>query len=111
MSFFQSEFVKKEMKAIADIQEKIYESVFKFPTMDMEDKLEHIEMLEELLNKQQILYTRLSLSDDPAAKEMKESVMQEARMIGFPENTDLPTVFKNMTMMIENMKRTIKERG
>ena len=68
-------------------------------------------MLEELLNKQQVLYTRLSLSDDPAAKEMKENVMKEARMIGFPENTDLPTVFKNMTMMIENMKKTIKERG
>tara|TARA_B100000214_G_C23961888_1_gene625690 strand:- start:1412 stop:1747 length:336 start_codon:yes stop_codon:yes gene_type:complete len=111
MSFFQSEFVKKEMQAITDIQEKIYESVFKFHTMNVEDKLEHIEMLEELLNKQQVLYTRLSLSDDPAAKEMKENVMKEARMIGFPENTDLPTVFKNMTMMIENMKRTIKERG
>ena len=42
MSFFQSEFVKKEMQAITDIQEKIYESVFKFHTMNVEDKLEHI---------------------------------------------------------------------
>ena len=72
MSFFNSEFVKKEMEEITELQEKIYDSVFKFPTMNNKEKLEHIEILERLLNKQQILYTRLSLSDDPDAKEMKE---------------------------------------
>tara|TARA_R100001443_G_scaffold50694_1_gene62729 strand:+ start:880 stop:1215 length:336 start_codon:yes stop_codon:yes gene_type:complete len=111
MSFFDSEFVKKEMQDITDLQEKIYQSVFKFHVMDGDEKLEHIDMLEELLIKQQVLYTRLSLSQDPAAQEMKENIMQEARMIGFPENTDLPTVFKNMTAMINNMKRTIRNQG
>ena len=46
-------------------------------------------MLEELLNKQKILYTRLSLSDDPKAKSMKENIMKEATMIGFPADVDL----------------------
>ena len=111
MSFFESEFVKKEMIEITNLQEKIYQSVFKFHVMDADDKLEHIEMLEDLLNKQQVLYTRLSLSEDPAAQQMKESIMEEARLIGFPPETDLPTVFKNMTSMINNMKRTIKNQG
>ena len=111
MSFFNSEFVQKEMEEITKLQEKIYESVFKFPTMSSTEKLEHIEILDELLNKQKILYTRLSLSDDPAAIKMKENIMNEAKMIGFPDNVDLATVFSNMTSMIEAMKKTIKDEG
>ena len=111
MSFFESEIVKKEMEDITDLQEKIYESVFKFPIMDNKDKLEHIEMLEELLSKQKILYTRLSLSDDPEASKMKENIMREAKMIGFPENVDLSYVFANMSTMIQNMKKTIQNEG
>ena len=61
MSFFNSDLVKKEMEEITELQEKIYDSVFKFPTMNNKEKLEHIEILEKLLNKQQILYTRLRL--------------------------------------------------
>ena len=64
MSFFQSEIVQTEMKEIAELQEEIYKNVFSFPSMSNKDKLEHVEMLEDLLKKQQVLYTRLSLSDD-----------------------------------------------
>tara|TARA_B100001778_G_scaffold331642_1_gene336377 strand:- start:339 stop:674 length:336 start_codon:yes stop_codon:yes gene_type:complete len=111
MSFFNSEIVQKEMQDITDLQEKIYESVFRFHSMSSQDKLEHIEMLEELLQKQKILYTRLSLSDDPGAQKMKENIMREATMLGFPEDVDLTTVFSNMNMMIENMKKTIQSEG
>ena len=75
------------------------------------EKLEHVEMLEDLLNKQKILYTRLSLSDDPKAKSMKENIMKEATMIGFPADVDLATVFSNMNAMIANMKKTIQKEG
>ena len=36
-------------------------------------------MLEKLLDKQKILYARLSLSDDPEAKVMKERIVDSAR--------------------------------
>jgi len=111
MSFFNSEFVQKEMEDITKLQEKIYESVFKFPSMTATEKLEHIDILDELLNKQKILYTRLSLSDDPAAQKMKENIMKEAQMIGFPDNVDLTTVFSNMASMINTMKKTIENEG
>ena len=111
MSFFESEFVKKEMQDITDLQEKIYESVFKFHSMTNAEKLEHVEMLEDLLNKQKILYTRLSLSDDPQAQSMKENIMKEATMIGFPADVDRATVFSNMNAMIANMKKTIQREG
>ena len=107
MSFFNSEFVKKEMEEITELQEKIYDSVFKFPTMNNKEKLEHIEILERLLNKQQILYTRMSLSDDPQAKDMKDNIMTSAVQLGFPPDVDLTYVFSNMTNIIDNMKKSL----
>ena len=48
MSFFQSDIVQAEMKEIAELQEQIYMKVFEFASMTNEDKIEHVEMLEEL---------------------------------------------------------------
>ena len=67
MGFFQSKIVQEEMKEIAELQEQIYMHVFQFATMGKDEKIRHVELLEELLKKQQVLYTRLSLSDDPEA--------------------------------------------
>ena len=79
MSFFDSEIVQEEMKEISDLQDQIYAKVFSFSTMDSDDKMEHVEMFEELLKKQKILYTRLSLSEDPEAQKlMKENILKSA---------------------------------
>ena len=60
------------MKDIETLQKKVYGNVFNFPNMNREDKILHIELLEELIEKQQIFYKRLSLSDDPKAKEIRK---------------------------------------
>ncbi|QDH50684.1 hypothetical protein [Synechococcus phage S-B43] len=109
MSFFQSEIVQTEMKEISELQEEIYKNVFAFASMTNKDKLEHVEMLESLLKKQQVLYTRLSLSDDPEAQMMKESIMASARQLGFPADVDLTYVFSNMTNIIDNMRKHLDE--
>ena len=71
MSYFKSDIVQQEMKEIENLQGKVYKSVFLFPSMSKEDKVKHIEMMEDLLRRQRIFYTRLSLSDDPDAVKMK----------------------------------------
>tara|TARA_B100000524_G_scaffold301565_1_gene176285 strand:- start:18 stop:353 length:336 start_codon:yes stop_codon:yes gene_type:complete len=109
MSFFDSEIVQEEMKEISQLQDAIYAKVFSFATMNSEDKLEHVDMLEELLTKQKILYTRLSLSDDPDAQTMKNNIMDSAKQLGFPPNVDLSYVFNNMSTIIEQMKKAIRE--
>jgi hypothetical protein len=68
MSFFKSEVVRAEMTEISEMQEEVYKNVFKFPTMTKEEKMYHVDLLDQLLNKQKVLYTRLSLSDDPEAQ-------------------------------------------
>ena len=68
MSFFNSEVVRAELTKIQELQDSVYINIFTFTAMSKEKKLKHVEMLEELLDKQKILYTRLSLSDDQKQK-------------------------------------------
>jgi len=107
MSFFDSEVVRKEMTDIQELQEEVYGSVFNFPQMNNEDKAEHIEMLQELLEKQRILYTRMSLSDDPQAQKMKDNIQQSAVMMGMPKDVDMSIVFTNMEKMIDVMQQQV----
>ena len=109
MSFFKSEFVQQELEEISRLQEEIYTKIHSFSTMNKEDKLIHVELLEDLLNKQRILYTRMSLSDDPDAVMMKKNIVAQAEMLGFPPDTDISYVFGNMTKIIDNMKSSIRE--
>ena len=64
-------------------------------------------MMEKLLDKQRVLYARLSLSDDPEAKIMKERIVDSAKMMGLPTNVDMQTIFTNMSKMLDVMKRRL----
>ena len=107
MSFFDSEVVRAEMVEIHELQEEVYTNVFKFPTMSKDDQLYHVAILEKLLNKQRVLYTRVSLSDDPQAKEMKKNILEGARQMGLPTNVDMNILFANMNNMVSMMKKQI----
>lgn len=111
MSFFDSEVVRAEMAEISELQEQIYGSVFKFPAMSKEDKIKHVDLLEKLLSKQQILYTRLSLSDDLEAQEMKQRIADSAQLMGLPAGVDMNIIFGNMTKMLEAMREQIDKTG
>ena len=104
MSFFQSEVVRAEMVEISELQEQVYKNVFDFYKMDNAEKSKHIDILQRLLDKQRILYTRLSLSDDPEAQEMKERISLSAEMMGLPKNMDMNVIFNNMSGLIDTMR-------
>jgi hypothetical protein len=72
--------------------------------MTREDKLEHIEKMTLLLEKQRIMYTRLSLSDDPQAVEMKENLRKSVVLMGFSPDTDMNLLFNSMNKTIESLK-------
>jgi|TARA_A100001201_G_C4013171_1_gene178225 hypothetical protein len=111
MSFFDSEVVRAEMTEISELQEEVYKNVFEFPRMSKDEKIHHVSMLERLLSKQQVLYTRMSLSDDPAAKEMKQRMNDSAAMMGLPPNVDMNVIFKNMSSLLETMRKQIDITG
>ena len=109
MSFFDSEVVRAEMTEISELQEDVYTNVFKFQTMNKEEKLFHVGLLGKLIEKQKILYTRLSLSDDPDAKLMKQNIVDSAKMMGLSSEVDMSVVFSNMEKMLDVMKKSIDD--
>ena len=104
MSFFDSEIVRAEMVEIAELQEGVYENFMRFPYMNVADRAHHIYQLSKLIDKQKIVYARLSLSDDPDAKEMKENIMQSAASMGLPANVDVCKMFDQMSEVISHMR-------
>ena len=104
MSFFDSEVVRSEMAEIQELQEEVYTNVFKFPMMKKEDQRYHVEILERLCDKQKILYTRLSLSDDPEAQKMKDKIIQGAASMGLPQSVDMNSLFTEMGQVVQKMK-------
>ena len=107
MKFFQSAVVRAEMAEISELQQEVYSNIFKFPSMKKEDQLYHVEILERLLEKQKVLYARLSLSDDPDAKKMKENILESALMMGVPSNVDMGSIFNQMSDMVGVLKTQI----
>jgi len=105
--FFDSELVQEEIQEINELQEEIYTEVFSFDKLDREDKIEHIDKLDLLLEKQRILYTRMSLSDDPRAQEMRESVRRSAILMGFPKDVVCGVLFANMQKTLTKVREQI----
>ena len=104
MKFFQSPVVRAEMAEISELQEEVYSNVFKFPSMTKEDQLYHVEILTKLIEKQKILYARVSLSDDPEAQKMKDNIIESASMMGIPNSVDMSKVFEQMSTMVQTLK-------
>ena len=79
MSFFDSEFVRSEMVEISELQEDIYGNVFKFPSMNKEEKMttshEHYEKMQKkifwLLNKLKALFLKILIRSKCAQFLMK----------------------------------------
>ena len=107
MSFFNSDIVRAEMAEISELQEEVYGNIMKFGYMSKDDQIYHVEILERLIDKQKILYARLSLSDDPEAKKMKEDIRESATMMGLPKNMDINLMFGQMSQMVDVMKKQL----
>jgi hypothetical protein len=102
--------VRAEIVYINDLQEKLYKNMFNFYQMDKDDKLSHVELLTNLIDKQKVLYARLSLSDDPEAQKMKENIAKSAAMLGMPDNVDMNMIFSNMEKLVGYMKEQVEEK-
>ena len=106
--FFDSEHVKNEMEEITCLQKELYDVILKFPMMSPKAKVEHIDTVLELLERQQIMWTRLSLTDDKEAKKMKDYIVSHAKELGFGE-ADMGTIFSNMKTTLEQVQKNLKQ--
>ena len=106
-SFFDSEIIKEELEEINELQQEVYGDAFNLMRMSSTERVEHVENLETLLEKQKIMYARVSLSDDPQAIEMKKNLEKSVKLMGFPTGTDMSQLFDAMDKTIEKLKQSI----
>ncbi len=105
--FFDSEIVREQLDGINRLQQEVYGSILSFQSLPFDQQKEHVIKLEELLEKQQLMYTRLSLSDDPEAIKMKEHLQDSVKMMGFPVDTDIRMLFSTMAQTIKKLREKI----
>tara|TARA_B100000427_G_C15235481_1_gene475347 strand:+ start:133 stop:456 length:324 start_codon:yes stop_codon:yes gene_type:complete len=102
--FFESEIIRQEMEEIFEIQKELYSVIMRFGTMSDVEKKEHMDKLVDLLDRQEVMWTRLSLSDDPEAKKMKEKIMLTSSAMGF-KDVSMNMIFQNMRETLDNLSK------
>ena len=83
MKFFESDVVRDELNRMQDL----YLEINKMGLMlTAPQKKEQLDKMIELINLQQTMYMRVTLSDDPEARKMVEQVRNAATMLGMTPN-------------------------
>ena len=108
-NFFDSPLVREGLEEINELQQEVYGNLITFQNLPPEEQQEHIDKLSLLLQKQKIMYGRLSLSDDPQAIEMKETMRKSVSLMGFPAGTSIEMLFEGMEKTIQQLKNLNKK--
>lgn len=103
--FFKSEIVRETMNELAEMQEELIQQVFYVPYMNKEQKKEHLRLMKDFLEKQKLLFFRMSLSDDSEAKEVRDQILKNARMFGVVEGTSTEDFFKVLEKTIDGLAK------
>lgn len=107
MKFLDSEVIKKEIQEIETLQKKVDDLswTIDFTTSDPGiDLVDYLHTLYALIDKQHVIYTRLSLTDDPDARRIAEGIRQTTKLINYYGHSDM-----NVFDFYKKMKEEIRE--
>ena len=104
MKFFQSEVVQKELTQM----QELYMDINRMGVMlNVKEKREQLDEMLRLIELQQTMYMRVTLSDDPEAKKLVDQVKNAAAMLGMPKEEIGPQFYDklkdNVNKMIEQL--------
>ena len=103
MKFFQSEVVQKELTQMQDL----YMDINRMGLMlNAKEKREQLDKMLRLIELQQTMYMRVTLSDDPDAKQLVNQVKEAAKMLGMPTKDIGPQFYDTLK---ENVRKMIDE--
>ena len=105
--FFQSELVRGDIQEMAALQEFCFRSVTNLALLSKEKKMDYFEALRKLLEKQKIFHARLSLSDDPEAKQVAANMKQAVVMLGGNPNLDVREMFDDLLTKIDKFEEMV----
>ena len=103
MKFFQSEVVQKELTQMQDL----YMEINKMGLMlSLDQKKEQLQKMLRLIEIQQTMYMRVTLSEDPEAKKLVDQVKNAAAMLGMPKEEIGPQFYDKLK---DNVRKMMKE--
>jgi Tat protein secretion system quality control protein TatD with DNase activity len=103
MKFFESDLVKQELNRMQDLYLEINKMGLMLTTPQ---KKEQLAKMIELINLQQTMYMRVTLSDDPDAKQMVEQVKNAATLLGMNPSDVNHTFYDTLR---DNVQEMIKQ--
>ena len=103
MKFFQSEVVQRELAQMQDL----YMDINRMGLMlSADQKKEQLDKTMRLIELQQTMYMRVTLSEDPDAKQLVEQVRNAASMLGMPPKDIGPQFYEKLK---DNVRKMIEE--
>ena len=109
--FFESEMVQVSLEEIKELQDLISSSIidtaFSPITGYEEDESEQLDLIEELLEKQKLMYFRCKMSEDEDAMLVAENMRESLRQMGMPRGATVEQMFDNLKKSIRNLRNTL----
>tara|TARA_B100000965_G_scaffold310324_1_gene269667 strand:- start:452 stop:778 length:327 start_codon:yes stop_codon:yes gene_type:complete len=99
-NFFQSEVVQREL----DQMQTLYMEINRMGLLlSVDQKKEQLNKMLRLIDLQQTMYMRVTLSDDPEAKKLVDQVKQAAQMLGMPPEEVNPRFYDKLKVNVNKM--------
>jgi|TARA_B000000532_G_scaffold229267_1_gene209522 Tat protein secretion system quality control protein TatD with DNase activity len=99
-NFFDSDVVKEELQNMQDL----YLEINKMGLMlNAVEKREQLDKMMRLIDLQQTMFMRVTLSDDPQAKQLVSQVRNAAAMVGMSPNDITPRFYDSLRDNVQKM--------
>ena len=106
MKFFQSEVVQQELHQM----QELYMDINRMGLMlSLDQKKEQLQKMLRLIEIQQTMYMRVTLSEDPEAKKLVDQVKNAASMLGMPPENIGPQFYDTLKENVQNMMDQLPE--
>ena len=105
--FFESEVVRDTVIELENMQRQLAKDLYNIASYSQEEKREHLKLLKAFLEKQQLFFSRVSLSDDPDAVMIKEKVLEAAKMFGYSELDGMDKFFEKLDATIQDLEKSL----
>jgi len=110
--FFDSPVVRSSIAEINELQEELISGMMKRgfnKPIDYDEGMEQLRVMRSILEKQKNFMFRLKLSDDPQALEMKNAILDSAKMLGMRDDQDIEEFFVDLEQTLDRLEKGLDE--
>lgn len=109
--FFKSEMVRGDLQEMMELQQMCFKYAMSFPVLNNNRRMEYLEVLMSLLEKQEIMYARMSLSEDEEAKTVVDNMRNAVVMLGGDPNLTVKDMFLDLRNKVNAMMKNLSGEG